>query len=163
MQKFYSTPFHLRKKKEGFSVVEILLGISILSVVLFFSVDAVHRFTQSGRVQMERVQALYKTQETLEAVRFIRDSNWATFAALSSDSTLYVYWEAGGPTVTTTAQVVDGFTTAFQSAEVRRHATTEDIVLSGGVIDTDTKFVTATTTWSSGSLSLSTYLTEISP
>ena len=153
----------VRIKRRGFGAIEIVVGASLISVVLFLSLDVMTRFLKTGSSQVERTKALYLTEETLESVRFVRDADWVSFEALPLSTNLYIVWSGSGAVATITPQVIGTFTPVFQIFAVKRDASTKDIVSSGGVVDTKTRFITASTTWASGGITLSTYLADISP
>lgn len=159
----YSPFTHIRAllKRSGFGLVEVVVGVSLLTLVLVYTFSASATFLSAGRLETERTQALYLTEETLESVRFVRDTNWTSFQALPLNTNLYIA-RAGSITATTAPQTVGVFTPVFRLYAVNRDASTKDIVTSGGAVDTGTRFITATTTWSKGSVALSTYVADIS-
>lgn len=153
----------VRNYVRGVSAVETIIGISLLVTVILFSIQAITDFMTTGRNQAARAQALFLTEEALEGVRFIRDDDWTAFAppALPVDTDLYLHIDAANYVLSTTATSTEGFTTVIRLYEVRRDNATNDVVQSGGSVDTETVFMTATTTWSGGTTALSQYLAHI--
>lgn len=150
-------------RTRGVSAIEAVIGISLMATVVLFTVFAVTRFVSIGKDQVARTQALYLTEEVMEAGRYYRDASWSTFFALPHNSNLYAQITSGAITLTATPQTVEGFTTIFRLYDVRRDTTTKDIVASGGTVDTQTLLMIATTTWNGQSIVLAQYLTDLTP
>jgi len=64
------------KKKTGFTVLELIAGVFILSVGLVGVSSLISRLLWYNRFVESKAIAAYLTQEGMEIVRNIRDSNW---------------------------------------------------------------------------------------
>lgn len=64
------------KHQSGFSLPEILIAMSILSIVVFSATNLMVSVVRSNNENVNRFVAYGLAQEGLEAVRNIRDSNW---------------------------------------------------------------------------------------
>ena len=63
-------------KKRGFTLTEVLIGISILTVAIVSATNLLVTIVQSNKNNVKTLQAYYYAQEGLEAFRNIRDTNW---------------------------------------------------------------------------------------
>jgi len=149
--------------QRGFGFIEVVVGVGISTVILTGILLSFQSYLKRAVSLPERVAANFLAEEGLEALRFIRDENWATFAALSG-GTRYLAFVGGTWTITETPEYINGALRSFTISDVSRNAE-DDIITSGGVNDSGTKkaemavaFVErgATTT-----LTLSTYFANI--
>jgi type II secretory pathway pseudopilin PulG len=151
-------------KQKGFFLVEVMVAASIIATVLMLLLGSISNSVEASQRSLERTQASYLLEEGAEAVRSIRDTSWATIAALTNGTTYYLSWSGTAWSLTTTPSTVDAFTRTVVLSAVSRDST-DDIVESGGTLDTDTRKVVITTTWSAQSASrsenVSLYLTNI--
>lgn len=141
-----------------------MVAASIIATVLMLLLGSISNSVEASQRSLERTQASYLLEEGAEAVRSIRDTSWATIAALTNGTTYYLSWSGTAWSLTTTPSTVDAFTRTVVLSAVSRDST-DDIVESGGTLDTDTRKVVITTTWSAQSASrsenVSLYLTNI--
>lgn len=63
-------------KKEGFTLPEVLVSVSVLVVVIFAVTNLVVSIIRTNSENIHTLTAYGLAQEGLEAVRNIRDSNW---------------------------------------------------------------------------------------
>ena len=157
----YTRCTHIHVQR-GVSAVEAVVGVSLLAVIVLFSMQAISQFIGLGREQIVRTQAIFLTEEVLELTRFIRDDDWAAFDTFTDSSdTFYLHISPTGPSLSTTATSTDAFTTAIRFYDVSRTSGSNDITTSGGSSDDETTYMVATTTWSGGSVTLAQYLANI--
>jgi len=62
--------------KRGFTLTEVLIGISILTVAIVSATNLLVTIVQSNKNNVKTLQAFYYAQEGIEAFRNIRDTNW---------------------------------------------------------------------------------------
>ncbi|MDP2643077.1 MAG: type II secretion system protein [Candidatus Peregrinibacteria bacterium] len=62
--------------KRGFTLTEVLVGISILTVAIVSATNLLVTIVQSNKNNVKTLQAYYYAQEGIEAFRNIRDTNW---------------------------------------------------------------------------------------
>jgi len=62
--------------KSGFTLTEVLIGISILTVAIVSATNLLVTIVQSNKNNVKTLQAYYYAQEGIEAFRNIRDTNW---------------------------------------------------------------------------------------
>ncbi len=148
----------------GFFLIEVVVASAVIAVVLMLLLGSIQNSVEASRRSLERTQVSYILEEGAEAVKSIRDTDWATITALSNDTTYYLVWSGNSWTLSTTPQSIEVFTRSVSLDPVYRSGT-DDIVASGGTLDTGTRKVTITTTWSSSSgdksEDLSFYITDI--
>lgn len=63
-------------KKDGFTLLEVVLAIFILSLSAFGGFTLIQGTVISASLNKQKLTAYYLAQESLEAVRNIRDGNW---------------------------------------------------------------------------------------
>lgn len=66
----------LVSNKSGFSLTEVMIGMSILTVAIVSASSLLVGLIDSNKNNVKTLQAYYKAQEGLEIVRNIRDTNW---------------------------------------------------------------------------------------
>lgn len=145
--------FKLENKK-GFSLVEVLVGVSIIMVSLVSIMSIFSSMLKLSVRDTPKLQAVFLTEEGVEAIRTVRDFGWAAnISSLSLGTNYRFYWNSaqGKWTATTTYALVDNtFDRTFSLASVNRDANF-NIVNSGGTLDSNTKLVTVNVSWNDGS------------
>lgn len=128
--------------KKGILAIEILIAVAIIAVTLT-SVLGLATFSLSVSTLMrETTQANNIAQETMEAVRNIRDGDWNKVTNGNHGLTNAAgFWDFDG-----VENVINGFTRTALIEDVQRDAN-DDIVESGGIIDADTKKITVIVSW----------------
>lgn len=137
------------KDKKGVGLVEVIIGIaiivgSVLASFLYFSLA-----NRIAKQSAETVQGALLVEEGMEAVRVLRDRGFSEqIDSLSEDTDYYLFFSDGTWNATTTAQAVGSiFIRTFRLEGVMRDGN-DDIVVSGGSVDPDTKEVTVNVSWS---------------
>jgi len=64
------------KNTKGFTLVETLIGLMILTIAIVAATSLLIGLLKSNQFVVKNLQAHYLAQEGLEAVRNIRDTNW---------------------------------------------------------------------------------------
>lgn len=136
------------KVKSGFTLLEILVGASIITASFLGVLTVFDRLARASREMVELTQAGFLLEEGLEAVRIWRDTGWTNLGNWPAGTEYYLTW-SGSKWATSTVNVfLDGkFERKIGLVNVNRDSTTEDIVSSGGTVDANTKLVTATVAW----------------
>ena len=80
MKTLYPKPYTLNPQR-GFSLVEVLVGASVLIISVTGTLSIIARNVSSAAIAAERVTAFYLAQEALEYVRGVRDNNAITGAS----------------------------------------------------------------------------------
>ena len=153
--------------KKGFTMLEILIGASIITASFLGVLTVFDRLTRASRQMVELTQASFLLEEGLEAVRIWRDTGWANLGNWPAGTEYYLIW-SGSKWATSTVNVfLDGkFERKMTATNVQRN-TSKDIVPSGGTDDPNTKLMTATVAWSAPgggattTKTISTYFTNL--
>lgn len=155
------------KGKNGFGMLEIVIGAALISVSLFGVVAVSSASLKATENATHSIQAAFLLEEGMEVMRFLRDSGWNTYIAPLNTATPYYLNFSAGAWTTTSSQVldIDGiFERTFVINDVYRNID-DDIVTSGGTIDPNTKKITFSVSWSLRGITItktiSAYLTNI--
>lgn len=150
----------------GFGLIEIVIVTAIITTALF-------AFSQAGilavkllRSEKENLEAALLAQETLEAVRSVRDESWTNNIAPLSNGAPYVpiaensKWKL---VASSSPAAINGkYVRSVVFDEVRRDG--QDQISSSGTVDSGTRRVTARVEWRKGlattTAELITYITD---
>ncbi len=155
------------KEKKGITLIEVIVGSSVLLVVLLSLSTVLARLLKASFANTDKIQGTFLAEEGLEAIRMIRDGGWTTnINALSSGTDYFIAFDGTSFKATTTASqayIDNHFYRKFTLSNVYRDASSYDIA-SSGTLDTNTKLATVSVSWTkSGATTtetLSTYFTN---
>lgn len=155
---------------KGSGMVEIVVAVFIFSVVLGSLITVSNMYLSGAGDNLQSAKAAYIAEEGVEAVKIIRDNNWAMINSLANYTDYYLYFDTSSSTnniwkSTSTASILDSiFTRTFRLDPVNRDSNGR-IVSSGGTLDQSTKKLSVSVSWQSKDSvivkSLSTYITNI--
>ena len=165
----HTSYFILHTSLGGFSVVEVIIGSSLILLAFMGLTTAYSFYIKAGLKNTDGLKAVFLMQEGVEAVTLIRDESWSTFSALSTTTSYYLSWNGTKWVSTTTASLIDSvFTRTFKLEEVYRRTSDSDIVATSSpdakALDTDTRRLTVKVTAPSRptiSKQVVTYLTNL--
>lgn len=148
--------------QKGYSLVELLLAMGIFSVMitaLFTGFIA----TREGKPQQERrFEAVTLFQESVEALRVIREQGWDS---ITTNGIYHPQQTSTSWIIVPGVQTIDpelGLTRSLEIGDAYRNSSGE-IVTSGGTLDPSTKAITITISWDQplvSSFSRTIYLTR---
>lgn len=138
------------KKQSGFFLIEVVIAAALAGGILISLVGLVQNTVTISKKTLERTQAGYLLEEGAEAIKTIRDAGWGNISSLVDGTTYYLTWNGSDWRTTTTPNTIDSFTRTVVFGPVSRDAN-DDIVTSGGSVDSRTRKVTVTVTWTSHS------------
>ena len=148
-------------EEKGFGLIEIVVVTAIVITALF-------AFSQAGilsvrllRAEKENLEATLLAQESMEAVRMLRDESWTqNIASLVNGTTYYPVVENGKWKLSVTSPgLINGiYPRLVLFDEVRRDA--QDRIASSGSADVGTKKLTSRVTWAGKQKELITYITN---
>jgi len=170
MRNFQFSIFNFQAERtNGFGLVEIVVAIGIISVSLFALLQTEIAAIKLLRGEKENLEAYLLAEESLEAVRSMRDESWASNIAGVSDNTSYYPVVENGKWKLSagTSSVINGkYHRSVVFQPVTRNAS--DQIVAGGILDPDTKKIVATVAWGNGNTKILTayitnFLTSISP
>lgn len=151
----------LLNNKSGIAIVEILIGTSILTIILAFISTTLVLFLDTSNLALEQTRALYLAEEGQEFLRYLRDEDWDTLATLTEGSTYYLTVATSTVTLTGSPEVIDGIYTRSVVVDELRRDGNDDMVSSGGTVDTGARTVTVTVSWGSKDVVLTSVLTNL--
>ena len=154
-----------QRYNKGVAMLELVVGLTIITISLSALLNNYKAHVRAALANTQEVKASYLAEETLEVVRFLRDSGWTSnIASLTNGTTYYLYWTGSTWVSTTTAQYVDDLSRSFIVSAVNRDSN-DDIVASGGTLDSGTKKIDVTVAWrptqATTTKTISTYLTNL--
>lgn len=157
---------YIRKKQSGFLLLEVVVASSVVGLVLVLILGSIQNSVRVSERSLQVTRAAFLLEEGAEAIKTIRDRGWSNISSLNTNTTYYLSWNGTDWSLVTIPNVFDSFTRSVSIESVNRDSTSDDIVLSGGVIDSGTKKFTITVSWSGQtgtvSESLPFYITDLS-
>lgn len=156
----------MKKKftQQGIGLVEVVIGLAIVTAAVVALVLAYGIFLRSASSQGKAVKAEFLLEEGAEAVRSIRDSGWSTISNLSTGTAYDISFNGSLWEVATAGSPIDGEyyrTVVFEN--VYRDAS-DDIAVSGA-LDPLSRKLTVSVSWPSRSgtttSSIETYIADI--
>lgn len=127
----------------GQSLVEIIIVMAMSIVILPALLTGLVSSRQGKAQQAQRTQAVYLLNETVDAIRSVREKGWAFF---STNGIFYPAISGIGWVLTPGSSVSAGFTRQVAIGDVSRDANGA-IVSSGGAIDPSSKKVDVSIFW----------------
>ncbi len=119
-----------RTAKSGVTLVEVVIGIGIISVSLVAIGLSINTYVAARSALLHNLKATYLAEEGYELIRAVRDTNWNTLDALTVNNRHYLSVSGVAPAITTTPEVIDTvFRRSFVVRNVYRNAS-DDIVSS---------------------------------
>jgi type II secretory pathway pseudopilin PulG len=148
----------------GVTLIEVLVSISIITVLLGVIGYSVNSYVSAREVLLESTKAAYLAEEGLEIVRSIRDTDWNTIEALSLNTRLYLEVSTTTVAIDTSPEIINGeFERFFIVQEVHRNAS-DDIVsppTGTSVVDPGSKQIDMYVVGPSGTTTLSSIITNL--
>lgn len=149
--------------KRGISLVEAVIGSAIAGIAIVAVIGVIASALARKSELTRTVQATVLAEEGIEAMRFVRDSGWATTSALTLNTDYFPVFNGVSWQVQTNQPgfVFGVFDRRIRVSSVSRD-TNQDIVTSGGTVDPNIKYVTVTVAWSArGATTTKTYSTYL--
>ncbi len=132
-------------KKRGQSLIELLLAVALGSILLPALLTGLVASREGNVQQKQRVRAVQLLQETQEAMRSIREKGWSN---LTTNGTYHPVISGSSWALASGVATIGDYTQTVAITDVRRDATTNQIVSSGGFLDPSTKRIDITIAWS---------------
>lgn len=110
------------KTKKGFSLIEVLISFTILSISLIAITQLITTTIQANRLNTSRLQAYYLAEQGIELTRHVRDSNWLQNIGFDSAGPQNTLWQsANGSTSNLTPEtksiIIDVQNNSFGSTQ----------------------------------------------
>ena len=175
MRKYLIYFYKNRTGQKGFSIIEILVVVSILSIGLLATLEVTAFALKNSVIVKETNQAAKLATETAEAVRNFRDgilwdnddpaNKYDGLGVVTAGAAYHTEKSTDNPPkwqLIVGAQTIDGFSRQVVFINVSRDPTTQDIETSYNPVnnDSNTKKATITITWGAKSIELVTYFTN---
>ncbi|MBU1557539.1 prepilin-type N-terminal cleavage/methylation domain-containing protein [Patescibacteria group bacterium] len=154
----------INKKNKGISLIEVLIGLSILLVSLVSVISTYNFFLKVANNNTEVIKAEFLLEEGIESIRFVRDKSWSDFSNIPVDTSHYLAFQGNSWSSTTTDPYIDGF---FERSYILNNVYRDanDDIAEIGVLDEGIKKVTVFVSWpnsgSTSTLSTSVYLANL--
>lgn len=148
----------------GVTLVEVIFGASIISMVVAVLLFSLNIMIQHKERLLQQSIALYKAEEGVELVRFLRDDDWTNISTLSTDTTYYLSVSTTTITTTGTPEVEGDYLREFVLRDVYRDLTSDDIVASttgSSYVDTDARWIEVSVGYQDGTTTLATLVTNL--
>ena len=167
-----------QKNNLGFSLVEVMVACSILSVTVLSFMSTASKSIQVSGYSLNQAQATLLTEEGVEAVKSIRDNDWTDISSLTINTDYYLFFNTStniwslrlaslgmsAPNGSIPNYPIDSIFTRKVSVSAVSRDSNQNIA-SSGTLDTGTKKITVTVSWDkTGGLvskSLSFYISNI--
>jgi len=156
-----------KNSSSGLTLVEVLIATSIILAFLLALFGVHNLYLKTAFSNGEVIQATELAEESLEVMRFLRDSSWdANIVPLSLDVNYGLVLDLGTWQATTTNIWVDNtFERTVVLSAVYRDPS-GDIAPGGGTLDPGALLVVSNVSWwkdgATTTKSISTYLTDLS-
>jgi Tfp pilus assembly protein PilV len=145
----------------GVSLIEVIVGVGIITVMLVVIGFSITSYIDARAALLDNTKAMYLAEEGYEILRAVRDNNWETIDELSTNTYYYFYVSTSTFATSTTPEIIDAeFRRSFMLRELRRDAN-DDIVASGGTVDSESRLVEVFVGTTNGTTSLEFILTNI--
>lgn len=153
-------------RASGFSLVEVVLGASLVLLALSGLITAYVFYFRAGLRNTPELQAAFLLQEGVEAVTLMRDEAWANLASFSPETPYFLSWNGAKWTATASETLINGaFRRTATISEVYRRMSDKDIVASTSpdvkAVDSGTRQLTVRVTAPGVDRTLTTYLTNL--
>jgi len=155
-----------QKTNYGLTLVEVLIATSIILVFLLALLGVHNFYLRTALSSGEVIKAGQLAEESLEVMRFLRDSNWdSNIAPLSLDTDYGLVFNAGTWQTSTTNLWIDNVFERKVTLSAVYRDSSGDIVSSGGTLDPGTVLLVSSVSWlkvgATTTKSVSTYLTNL--
>lgn len=131
------------KFQNGQSLVEILLAIGLAAVILPALLTGLVTSRQGKVQQSQRTQAVYLLNETVDAIRSVREKGWMGFAV---NGVFHPIISGSSWTMSTGSATVNGLAQSVTIGDVNRDSN-GTIVATGGTLDPSSKKVDIAISW----------------
>lgn len=154
-----------KKLGKGFGIIEIVIATTIISVAFLTMMSTASMSLRTSEKNTLELKANFLLEESVEAVKIMRDNDWQTnIASLSAGTDYFLEFDGATWLANVSNVLIDGvFERKFIINDVYRDA--NDDISSSGVLDQNTKKITVYVSWSkNGSIvskSISFYISNI--
>ncbi|MEX0918356.1 MAG: hypothetical protein WDZ85_00075 [Candidatus Paceibacterota bacterium] len=154
----------LSATNRGFSLIEVVVGASIIAGTLISIMIALQASINLSRYSVDSTQALYILEEGLEVMRHLRDQDWNNLAALTTETDYWLAFSGGAWQISQTENLLAGkFNRRVNLEAVYRD--NDGRIAASGDLDEGTKRLIISVSWpdrnETRTKSITTYLADI--
>ena len=154
------------KFNAGLTLVEVLIATSIIMIFLVALLSVHSLYLKTALSNGDAIQATFLAEESIEVMRFLRDSSWDNnIVPLALGTNYGLVWYSNTWQASTTNTWIDGSFVRTAAFFAVYRDSNRDIVVSGGTLDPNTRLLVATVSWANNGAtttkSISTYLTDL--
>lgn len=153
-----------QSKQSGVTLVEVLVGISIVAVTLIAIGFGVNAYVEARRELITETKSTYLVEEGYEIIRAIRDNDWNTLEALTTGTTYYLAVATTTIAISNSPEIIDSnYRRSFVPQAVYRNGS-DDIVTSttpGATIDDGSRQIDVSVAGPNGTTTLSAILSNL--
>lgn len=114
---------------KGIGLVEVIVSVSILTVIMIGLISTFNYYVGAGIKSTEKIQESLLAEETLEAIRYMRDSGWSTIGDLATGTSYHLEFTGALWKASSTQIIIDGrFEQTFTLNDVYRRDSDDDII-----------------------------------
>ena len=141
----------LKQKNKGSMVIEILVGLSILSIIILGFSNLAQKSISISNRSLNTLRATFLLEEAAEITKMYRDESWSNISNLSLNTDYYLSLDDVNDqfVFSTTPSQNDNFTRIINFQAVNRDSGTDDISVSGDN-DPNTRLVNISISWQQG-------------
>lgn len=166
IKKHYHLPRTHHSRRYGFSLIEAVIGVTLITLSLVGLTGAYSFYIKAGFRNTDSLKSSFLLQEGVESVFLMRDDAWSNLSSLIPANWYHLEWNENRWESTTSPQVIDSlFTRTFKLDAVYRRTSDMDIVASSSpdtkALDPNIKKLTVRVTTDAMDKQVVTYLTNL--
>lgn len=136
-----------QKKIKGFSLIEVIIGLSIIFISLISIITSYNFFLKVVNNNTKVAKAEFLLEEGVEVLRFIRDKSWNDFSGIPLSENKFLVFDAGTWIISDENNYIDNlYERSFVIDNVYRDS--NDDIAETGTLDPETKKATISVSWS---------------
>src|SRR3990167_772789 len=142
---------HIKNLKSGFGMLEIIIGVAIISASLFSLIAVAQISLRFVGESTQNAKSGFLLEEGVEAIKFLRDSGWdVNIVPLVVNVSHYLNFNGTNWESTSVNNYIDGvFERSFVIEDVYRDS--NDDIAASGTLDAGTKKVSVLVSWNTRS------------
>ena len=156
--------FKKQTNKRGVALVEVLIGVSLITIVVAFVGLAVTQFVNIRNVILSDTKKMYLAEEGYEIIRFLRDENWSNISGLTNNTYYFLQVSTTTVSIGGSSELIDGmYNRSFLVQPVYRNNSGSIVAANGAgaALDSDTKKLIVYVSDVNGTTSVSALLTNL--
>ncbi len=159
----FTNKFKFSKYRKGFSVVEVIISISIISIIMISISSVYTNLVQLSYKNTDKLQAAFILDEGVEILKILKKQSWSNVSSSTINTNYYFIWLDNQWQSTTTPVVIDNkFSRTFNIQNVYRDNDTLNIISdTNGFLDENSRLININVEWFDNS-SVSTNTKKIS-